>query len=71
MHSLKKSKNLLQVIIVNNYIRALKRNFGNQDIPMPYLRRGMFNLIIYGKFHKIWAMEYGINPIKVNIDWEI
>ena len=71
MHNSKKSKNLLQVIIVNNYIRALEGNFGNQNISMPYLRKGMFNLIIYGRFYKIWAIEYGINPRKVNINWDI
>lgn len=71
MRNPRKQKSLLQVVIANNYIRALKRNFGEKDVPTPYLRKHLFDNIIYGEFHKVWAIEYGISPRKVNIDWRI
>lgn len=72
MRNLKKSKNLLQIIIVNNWIRSFHRTFGDDGLELTYIRKHQFNRIIYGKYHKIWAIEYGKYPKKkINIHWDI
>lgn len=71
MHNLKKSKNLLQIIIVNNWIRSFHRTFGDGGIDLLYVRKHLFKNIIYGKYHKVWAKEYGKYPKKINIHWDI
>lgn len=71
MHNLKKSKNLLQIIIVNNWFRSFRRTFGDGGIDLLYVRKHLFKNIIYGKYHKVWAKEYGKYPKKINIHWDI
>lgn len=66
MHNLRKSKNLLQVVIVNNCIRTFYRTFGNEGIELSYARKRLFDAIIYGKYSKIKAKEFGKYPRKVN-----